>query len=536
MSGITGPDPIGYSVVVPTVARPSLRTLLTALADSEGPRPDAVVVVDDRPPASASPLDVSPDVRVLRSGGRGPAAARNAGWRSTVSPWVVFLDDDVAPEPGWALQLLDDLTGLPVEVAASQGVVRVPLAADRRPTDWERSVAGLEAARWITADMAYRREVLAEVGGFDERFPRAYREDADLGLRVANAGYVIVKGARTVEHPVRPSGRWVSVRTQAGNADDAMMRALHGTGWRDAVGAGPARNGRYSVSTAAAAGAVAAALTGRRALAGALGATWAATTAAFAAERIAPGPRTRSEVATMLVTSALIPPAAVFHAARGWAAVPGALRAEEGSPLGLGRSPLALRPSAALRPYRLRPRSRRVDTSWRPELILFDRDGTLIVDVPGNRDPDRVALMPGARRAVARARAAGMRTGVVTNQAAVGRGHTTLDEVLAINRRVDELLGPFDTWQVCPHAPADGCACRKPAPGLVQAAAAVVRVAAASSAVIGDIGSDLAAARAAGARGVLVPTRVTRPAEVAAAPVVAVDLLQAVDVVLAGMC
>ena len=69
-------------------------------------------------------------------------------------------------------------------MAATQGRFEVPLPGDRRPTDWERSTGGPGAARWATADMAYRREALAAVGGFDERFPRAYREDADLALRV----------------------------------------------------------------------------------------------------------------------------------------------------------------------------------------------------------------------------------------------------------------------------------------------------------------------------------------------------------------
>ena len=71
----------------------------------------------------------------------------------------------------------------------------------------------------------FRRAALDDVGGFDERFPRAYREDADLGLRLAAAGWQIVRGQRRVRHPVGPADRWVSVRKQAGNADDALMRA-----------------------------------------------------------------------------------------------------------------------------------------------------------------------------------------------------------------------------------------------------------------------------------------------------------------------
>src|ERR687885_130646 len=101
----------------------------------------------------------------------------------------------------WCAALERDLSELPWDVAGSQGRVRVPLPRGRRPTDWERNVAGLERARWATADMAYRRSVLEELGGFDERFPRAYREDADLALRAIAAGYSLVRGTRTVDHP-----------------------------------------------------------------------------------------------------------------------------------------------------------------------------------------------------------------------------------------------------------------------------------------------------------------------------------------------
>ena len=158
-------------------------------------------MVDDRRDRSRA-LPVS-GVEVVAGRGAGPAAARNLGWRRATAEWVAFLDDDVVPGPSWLADLARDLEGLEAEVAASQGRVRVPLPAGRRPTDWERNVRGLETARWATADMAYRRSVLEEVGGFDERFPRAYREDADLGLRVVRAGYRIVPGRRVVTHPVR---------------------------------------------------------------------------------------------------------------------------------------------------------------------------------------------------------------------------------------------------------------------------------------------------------------------------------------------
>ncbi|BAL90236.1 putative glycosyltransferase [Actinoplanes missouriensis 431] len=166
------------------------------------------------------------------------------------------------------------------------------------------------------------------------------------------------------------------------------------------------------------------------------------------------------------------------------------------------------------------------------DAVLFDRDGTLVVDVPYNGDPDRVQPMPGAREALDRLRAAGLRLGVVTNQSGLARGYFTGDQLTAVHRRIEDLLGPFDTWQVCPHDDSAGCPCRKPAPGLVDAAAAALGTTARRCVVVGDIGRDMEAALAAGAAGIMVPTAITLPAEVAAAPETAADLAEAADVIL----
>ncbi len=243
------PPPAAYAVVVPTVGRPCLADCLAALAASEGPEPARIVVVDDRPGPPAAPLPLeslgglADRAAVLRSGGRGPAAARNTGLRAAGEPWTVFLDDDVRVSPTWRADLARDLDGASPDTGGVQGVLRVPQPADRRPTDWERNTAGLERALWVTADMAYRTEALRAVGGFDERFPRAFREDADLALRVLDAGWLIRRGRRRTDHPVRPAGRWVSLRTQRGNADDALMARLHGPDWWERAAAPRAASG-----------------------------------------------------------------------------------------------------------------------------------------------------------------------------------------------------------------------------------------------------------------------------------------------------
>jgi hypothetical protein len=334
------------SLVVPTLGRPTLAALLDALAGQLHLLPDGeLLLVDDRGrPEDTLPVPqpLAGCTKVLTGSGAGPAAARNVGWSAARHPWVAFLDDDVLPDPDWAATLLTDLA-VPDTVGGVQGRVRVPLPHHRRPTDWERGTAGLADGRWITADMAYRRDALEAVGGFDERFPRAYREDAELAHRVRTAGWELVRGRRWVTHPVRPESRWVSLRTQRGNADDALLRRLYGPRWRAGLEIPVGRRRRHVVLTAAAGIAATAAVARAarpragdrtdRVLAGAAalaGLTWAAGTARFAAERIIPGPGTPDEVATMVTTSALIPPLAVGHWVAGWVR-------------GRGQRPLAVR-------------------------------------------------------------------------------------------------------------------------------------------------------------------------------------------------
>jgi hypothetical protein len=310
------PVRLDVDVVVPTVGRASLGALLADLVAEVDPH--SVVVVDDRPAGGAlEALQVPDAVAVVRSGGRGPAAARNAGWRHGTSAWVVFVDDDVRLPAGWGRALRRDLAGAGDDVASVRAAVDVPLPADRRPTDWERNVARLADGYWVTAEVALRRRALAAVGGFDERFRTAYREDTDLALRLLDAGWRLERGQRVARHPVRPASRWVSVRLQRGNAADPLLSAAHGPDWRRRIGEPPGAYRRHRRAVAAAAVATAAAAARRWPLAAAGAAVWAWTTGRFAAERIAPGPRTAEEVATMLATSALIPPVAVYHRARG---------------------------------------------------------------------------------------------------------------------------------------------------------------------------------------------------------------------------
>lgn len=306
-------EPLAVSVVVPTIGRPSLADLLAALTPFRGWE---LILVDDRS-GPVTPLAVPPYARVISGRGAGPAAARNLGWRVARAPWVVFLDDDVRPDPDWWLRLAADLD-VPADVGGVQGRLCVPVPTHRAPTDWERSTHGLVDGWWITADMAYRRAALEAAGGFDERFPRAFREDAELAYRVTRAGWRLVRGQRRVVHPVRGEGPWISLRVQRGNADDALLRRLYGPQWRDLLGIVRGRRHMHAATTALGCVALAGGVFGLRWPARAAGAAWLGLTAQFATVRIKPGPRNPAEVATMLATSLVIPPLATAHWLRGW--------------------------------------------------------------------------------------------------------------------------------------------------------------------------------------------------------------------------
>ena len=488
------------TVVIPTIGRDSLQRLIDALDGGAGPRPAGVVIVDDRVESEGvlSLTSRHPFV-VVRSGGRGPAGARNVGWRLAETRWISFLDDDVLPHRGWLATLAEDLAAAEAAGAAgSQGVLEVPAATDRSATDDERRTHRLADARWITADMAYRRDALVAVGGFDERFPRAYREDSDLARRIVSSGRRIIAGDRRAIHPVARSTLLSSVRAQVGNQDNALMRRKFGRGWRVAIGEGPGRLPAHAATTGAAVAALLAVLAGRRRLGTLSAAAWCALVLEFAVRRFRPGPRTVAEAAKVLLTSALIPPAAVWHRLAG----------EWEHRRAVAEPVLA---------------------------VLVDRDDTIIEDGPFLNDPNGVRPLPGAVRALDRLRDRGLRVAVVTNQSGVARGLISVDQLNAVNAEVESVLGPFDSWQVCIHDDDDRCGCRKPNPGMVLAAANALGVPPERCVMIGDTGGDVNAALAANARAVLVPTPRTRGVEIANARVrarVATSLSDAVAMVL----
>jgi histidinol-phosphate phosphatase family protein len=139
-----------------------------------------------------------------------------------------------------------------------------------------------------------------------------------------------------------------------------------------------------------------------------------------------------------------------------------------------------------------------------PRRALFvDRDGTLIADAGYPRDPALVELLPGAADAL-RELSGSFALVIISNQSGIGRGLVSAAEARAVHDRVIDVFAragvAFAGAYYCPHAPGDGCPCRKPAPGLLFDAACELGLDLTASIMLGDKPSDLAAGRAAGCR------------------------------------
>jgi D-glycero-D-manno-heptose 1,7-bisphosphate phosphatase len=146
--------------------------------------------------------------------------------------------------------------------------------------------------------------------------------------------------------------------------------------------------------------------------------------------------------------------------------------------------------------------------------VLFDKDGTLIENVPMNVDPALVRLTAGAPDALRRLGYAGFRIGVVSNQSGVAFGRFAEDALVGVERRLRELFADLDVsldaFYYCPHHPdatvsrfRQVCDCRKPASGLIERALRDLGADPADTWVVGDILDDIEAANRARCRNIL---------------------------------
>lgn len=308
------------SVVIPTYRRPDLlrRSLEALLGQEYPPESLEVIVVEDDGPSSAERV-----VDELRDAGArvpiryewvppsGPGAARNLGWQRARGELIAFTDDDTVPDPRW---IREGVRAVLAGADAVAGKTIVPLS--ERPTDAERNTQGLERATFATCNAFCRRDWLERVGGFDPRFRRAYREDSDLEYALLDAGARVVQhDAAVVIHPPRAERPWVSLKQQRNQMYDALLYRKHPRWFRARIRKRPPW--RHYAITLTQLGGVVALLGGRPRLAGLLTAAWLTLVGRFFVERALGTSPGTGHLVELAVTSALIPPIAVYWRLRG---------------------------------------------------------------------------------------------------------------------------------------------------------------------------------------------------------------------------
>lgn len=308
------------SVVVPTYKRPELlaRCLDALLAQDFDAQDYEIIIADDADCAETRQqvMDVAEKARlqghtvryipVLSTSSHGPAAARNAGWREAPGEIIAFTDDDCIPQKQW---LAAGMAAMVEGVAGVAGCLVLPLKGV--PTDYEYNAAQLGKNDFVTANCFYRRAALQEVGGFDERFTAAWREDSDLvfTLLARGAKFTTAPDA-VVVHPVRPAQWGISIRQQRKSMFNALLYKKHPALYRQKIQAVPPWH--YYIIVCAALVALVGAISGAwlLALAGLL--LWLGLTVRFCLQRLQHTSHAPRHVAEMIVTSMAIPPLAIF--------------------------------------------------------------------------------------------------------------------------------------------------------------------------------------------------------------------------------
>jgi glycosyltransferase involved in cell wall biosynthesis len=316
------------SVVVPTYRRPALlsRCLLALCRQQQlsAVRYEVLIVDDGHDDETREVVErVARDhaaaheqfvIRYLRpAAGRGPSVARNAGWRAARGEVIAFTDDDTQPADDWLAEGMQAMQAQP-EVAALAGRVVVPVEGP--PTDHARMTQGLATAEFVTANAFVRRAALERIGGFDERFTRAWREDSDLQFRLMQeAGPVGRCDSACVEHPVREAPWGLSLQQQRNTYYDALLYKKHPQLYRERILPNPPWN--YYAIVALTLLAAALALGGLNRVAAACAVVAVLLMLRFAWQRLRDTSRSASHVVEMLVTSTLIPFLSLYWRLRG---------------------------------------------------------------------------------------------------------------------------------------------------------------------------------------------------------------------------
>lgn len=304
------------TVVIPTYRRDDLlmRCLGGVLQQDYPPECLQVIVVDDadseETPVAAEEVAADyPDhqVLVLGSERKGPAAARNVGWEAATGDVIAFIDDDAYPaDRNWIREGVRMLVSEGAPAVSGQVIVPMP----ETPTDAQRNTSRLEEGAFLTCNAFVRRETLARVGGFDERFRVPFREDSDLQFRIEDeAGPVLRSPEARVVHPANRGKFAESLKRQKYVMYNALLYAKHPDRYRREIEAAPPWS-YYAMTGLLVAAAVA--FIRRWPVAWVALALWAVLDGRLLARRVRGTERSPRHLADMVLTTLVIPPLGVF--------------------------------------------------------------------------------------------------------------------------------------------------------------------------------------------------------------------------------
>ncbi|GAB3018046.1 glycosyltransferase family 2 protein [Spirosoma pulveris] len=305
------------TVIIPTYKRPALlrKCLMSLSQQLLAKETFEVIVVDDGNEAAVAELvetvaeQTGLTTRYLGQQKRqGPAAARNAGWRSARTPFIAFTDDDCLPQPVW-------LSTAMVQFQRGAQVItgRVTMPMPEQPSHHDKTTALLETAEFVTANLFCRRSVLEQVGGFDERFDIAWREDSDLHFKIIKAGIPIVPCPNAViVHPIRSAPWYAPLRDERKNRYDALLYKEHPALFRERIPAYKWLVIRYYVSVLSLLIGIIGLLVGNSQVVGFGFSLWLLLTLVLINERLDNQPINSTTVKTALLTSLATPFLSVY--------------------------------------------------------------------------------------------------------------------------------------------------------------------------------------------------------------------------------
>ena len=307
------------SVVIATWQRPALleRCLTALIHQSFNKALYEVIVVTDGPDLQSTNCIELLQQKVYESPAihwislatkKGPAAARNAGWSSARGELIIFTDDDCIPLFFFVESYWHAYQRYSRRLIAFSGKVQVPVSS--APSDYERNIAQLESASFVTANCACTKQVLKRVKGLDEDFTMAWREDSALEFACIHKRIPVVPVPDAIViHPVRTAPWGISIREQKKSMFNTLLYKKFPELYKHRINNKPPWYYYFMVVLAIL---VIPAAFVSSAVVAAVGAAWLSLVGWFTGKRLRGTSKRLKHVAEMLYTSMVIPFASVF--------------------------------------------------------------------------------------------------------------------------------------------------------------------------------------------------------------------------------